>query len=56
MFLKTLIELDRICKEQNIDYLLYKTHKYFDEVIGGDIDIIVKDEDFDRFLRVFSLL
>lgn len=56
IFYKTLSELDKICKDHNIDYLLYKTHKYFDEVIGGDIDIIIKDKDFDRFLEVFSSL
>lgn len=56
IFYKTLRELDKICKEHNIDYLLYKTHKYFGEVIGGDIDIIVKDEDFDKFLKLFSSL
>jgi hypothetical protein len=56
IFYKTLKELDKVCKLHNISYLLYKTHKYFDEVIGWDIDIIVKDEDFDRFLEVFSSL
>lgn len=54
IFYKTLEELDRVCKKNNIEYLLYKTYKYFDEVIWGDIDIIVKDADFDRFLQVFS--
>jgi hypothetical protein len=54
LFYKTIAELDRVCKENSIDYLLYKTHKYFDEVIWGDVDIIVKENDFDLFLKIFQ--
>ncbi len=53
VFLRTLKELDQICRVHDIPYLLYKTYKYFDEIIGWDIDIIIKQKDFSRFLEIF---
>ena len=53
-YLKTLEALVSLCKDNHIDFLLFKTHKYIDEVVDGDIDLLVKPEDFQRFLQVFS--
>ncbi len=54
MLHKTLDEMVKICKKYNIEFLLYKTYKFIDEVIWWDIDIIVKKNDFNKFLDVFE--
>jgi hypothetical protein len=33
---------------------LFKTHRYFAEVVDGDIDILVRQNDFKRFLDAFA--
>ncbi|MCK5123108.1 MAG: hypothetical protein KAQ87_03095 [Candidatus Pacebacteria bacterium] len=52
-YYKTLKLLKDICDKNNIDFLLYKTHKYIPEVVDGDIDLFVKEKDFQKFLDVF---
>jgi hypothetical protein len=54
IFYKSLEKLDELCKKNNIEFLLYKTYKYYWEVIWWDIDIIVKKEDFYKILEVFD--
>ena len=44
-YYKTIKEIKRICDKHNIEWVLYKTHKYIDEVVDGDIDLFVKKED-----------
>lgn len=46
IFYNTLLELKNICEKYGIEFMLYKTYKYFWEVIWGDIDIIIKKSDF----------
>lgn len=53
-YYKSLDILKGICDTNNIDFSLYKTHKYIPEVVDGDIDIIVHKQDFHRFLTVFK--
>jgi hypothetical protein len=54
IFYKTMETLELICDKYDIEYLLYKTYKYYNEIIWGDIDIIVHENDFHEFLSVFS--
>jgi hypothetical protein len=51
---KTLLELNRICREGDIRYLLFKTYRYFPSAVDGDIDILVKEDQFDKFLEICS--
>lgn len=51
LFYKTLEYLNSFCENHNISYVLYKTYKHFWEIIGGDIDIIIKEEDFSFFMK-----
>lgn len=53
-YLKSLYKVYQICQQNQIDFLLYKTHRFIDGVVDGDIDLIVKPEDFDKFLEVFA--
>lgn len=53
-FVKTLSLVDRICKKQGIEYLLYKTYRFVPEVVDGDIDLIVRKSDFQKFLDAFE--
>jgi hypothetical protein len=42
-----------ICGQAGIEYLIFKTHRYIAGAVDGDIDVLVRDADFDRFLEVF---
>lgn len=53
-YYKTLKFLKEICDRNNIDFLLYKTHKYIPEIVDGDIDIFIKEKDFYKFLNAFN--
>lgn len=53
-FFKTLKLLDEVYRKNGIDYLVFKTFKYFPEVYAGDLDIVVKEKDFDRILEIFK--
>ena len=53
-FLKTLKLLGEVCKKNGVDYLVFKTLKYVPEVYAGDLDVIVKEKDFDRILEIFK--
>lgn len=55
-YLKTVKLLDGVCGENNIEYMIFKTHRYIEEPVDGDIDVLVKEQDFDRFLKVFDEL
>lgn len=52
-FIKTLTLINRICEENQLQFILFKTYKYIQEVVDGDIDLIVKKRDFYTFLRLF---
>lgn len=52
-YFDTLKTLNDICLSNGIDFLLYKTHKHIPEVVDGDIDIFVKNEQFNTFMDVF---
>lgn len=51
-YIKTLKVIDQISKENKIPYLLFKTYKYIDEVVDGDIDLFVKNKDFNKFMNL----
>lgn len=53
-FLKTLKFLNKVSKEKNIKFLLFKTYKYIPEIVDGDIDIFVHKKDFYRFLKALE--
>lgn len=53
-FLKTLRLINKLCLRSKVEYLLFKTYKYIPEVVDGDIDIFIKEKDFDRFLQVIK--
>lgn len=53
-FLKTMKLVLRICKENNIRFLLFKTYKYFSEVVDNDIDLIIKENDFYNFIKALQ--
>ena len=55
-YAKTLKLLDEVCKEKGYEYLLYKTYKFIPEMVDGDIDIIVREKDFQNFLNTFQTL
>jgi len=53
-YIRTLRLIDKMCKRAKIKYLLFKTYKYVDEVVDGDVDIIVRGRDFAEFMRLFE--
>ncbi len=53
-YIKTLKLLDSISNKNKIPFLLFKTYKYINEAVDGDIDIIIKEKDFYKFLRELS--
>lgn len=53
-FLKTLKLISRVSKENRIKFLLFKTYKYIPEVVDGDIDIIISERDFHKFLKALE--
>jgi len=53
-YIKTLKYVKKICDKHGIKFILFKTHKIIPEVVGGDIDLIVKRKDFKYFLHIFS--
>ncbi|HJQ08777.1 MAG TPA: nucleotidyltransferase family protein [Candidatus Saccharimonadales bacterium] len=53
---KTMQLIQKVCSDNNIPYLLYKTHKYIPGMMDGDIDLLVSKEHFDRFLQYFTQL
>jgi hypothetical protein len=50
-YVKTLLLIDKISKENKIDCLLFKTHKYIEDVVDGDIDLIIKKGQLQKFIR-----
>ncbi len=55
-YIKTLEFVRQVCDENNIEFILFKTHKVIPEVVDGDIDLIVHKKDFQKFLDIFSEL
>lgn len=53
-FFKTLKFVNKVSKEKNIKFLLFKTYKYIPEIVDGDIDIFVQKRDFYRFLKALE--
>lgn len=53
-YVETLRLIDEICKKEEIEYALFKTYKYIDEAVDGDIDLFVKKDYFDRFMLLMA--
>lgn len=53
-FLKTLKLINKVCQQNKINFLFFKTYKYFEEIVDGDIDMLVKEEDFYAFLKILQ--
>lgn len=53
-YYETLSFIVKTCEENKLDYMLFKTHRYIDEAVDGDIDLLVKPDDFNRFMEVFE--
>src|SRR5690349_15376161 len=53
-YIKSLQIITEICQAKGFDYMLYKTYKYIPEVVDGDIDLLVRAEDFEPFLQAFA--
>lgn len=53
-YIKTLEYVKDVCDKNNIPFILFKTHKVIPEVVDGDIDLIIHNEDFQKFLDVFA--
>ena len=53
-FLKTVVLIDKISRENNIKFMLFKTYKYIPEIVDGDIDLFIQEKDFYNFLRALE--
>lgn len=53
-FFRTVELIDKVCKEKKIKFLLFKTYKYFSEIVDGDIDLFIKEQDFYSFIKVLE--
>lgn len=53
-YIKTLKTINRICREKKIRFLLFKTYKYFPEAVDNDIDLFIKEKDFNNFINAFE--
>lgn len=49
-FLITLKIVNKVCRQNKVKFLLFKSYKYFGEVVDGDIDILIKEKDFYIFM------
>jgi hypothetical protein len=54
LYRTTLKFISEVCTKHKIPFVLFKTHKYIPEVVDGDIDVLVRQADFNRFLEVFA--
>lgn len=50
-FIETLKVIERLCRENKIKFLLFKTYKYIPEAVDNDIDLLIKKSDFYRFME-----
>ena len=50
----TLSLIKGTCENNNIDFALFKTYKYINEAVDGDIDLVVKEKDFNNFLGIMK--
>ena len=53
-YMRTLEVINKICIEENIKFLLFKSYKYFHEVVDNDIDLFVQKKDFHNFIKAFE--
>lgn len=53
-FTKTITLINSICKNANIEFLLFKTYKHIPEIVDGDIDLLIKEKDFSLFLTLLQ--
>lgn len=53
-YVRTLTLIRKVCEENNIIFALFKTFKHVEEAVDGDVDIVVKEKDYHRFLRVLE--
>lgn len=53
-YVNSLRLIKSVCTERSIDYLLYKTHFYIPQIPDGDIDLLVRAQDFDAFMSAFE--
>lgn len=49
-YIKTIELIARLCKEEKIDFIVFKTHKYYGEIPTGDLDLIVKKKDIKKIV------
>lgn len=54
IFKKTLLFLENISKDNDLQFMLFKTLREFGEVPDGDIDIIVKRKDYDTWIKTLE--
>lgn len=53
-YFKTLKLINKACKENRIKFLLFKTYKYIPEAVDNDIDLLIKNRDFYRFMEILE--
>lgn len=53
-YYQTLKLINKVCRENGIQFLLFKTYKYIPEVVDNDIDLLIKKKDFHSFLKVLE--
>lgn len=53
-YINTLKIIDKICRENEINFLLFKSYKYFHEIVDNDIDLFIKEKDFHIFTKAFA--
>lgn len=53
-YIKTLKIINKICKENKMKFLLFKTYKYFSEVVDNDIDLFIREKDFDKLIKTLE--
>lgn len=53
-FLNTLRSIYVVTKKNRLEFLLFKSYKYYDEIIDNDIDIFVRETDFEKFIDLLT--
>lgn len=53
-YIKTLKIINKLCKKNKMKFLLFKTYKYFSEAVDNDIDLFIREKDFDNFIKALE--